>query len=207
MGYHITGLSSPSPVRHITSHLVPPRSLSLHPIYCGRSLERLWKSVKSKKKISAFSLQFIQRFINSSWYDRHEEPPSPQTITMIWSLIVSMYAVGGLFGAISIKFVSGMLGRWVRETFSPTVQRSSRWRRSFIRKKAVICNSLVAVVAAGIMLTSKGAKSYEMIIVARSLFGYSAGELYSVTTIANIMFLSAWSTSCHDLQVWGKAHI
>ena len=55
----------------------------------------------------------------------------------------------------------------------------------------MICNSLIAVVAAGIMLTSKGAKSYEMIIVARSLFGYSAGELYSVATMANIMFLSA----------------
>ncbi|XP_070759504.1 LOW QUALITY PROTEIN: solute carrier family 2 member 9, like 1 [Enoplosus armatus] len=108
-GYHITGLSSPSP--------------------------------------------YIQRFINSSWYDRYEEPPSPQTITMIWSLIVSMYAVGGLFGAVSIKFVSGRLGR----------------------KKAIIGNSFIAIAAAGIMLTSKSAKSYEMIIVARILYGYSAG--------------------------------
>ncbi|XP_035518265.1 solute carrier family 2 member 9, like 1 [Morone saxatilis] len=108
-GYHITGLSSPSP--------------------------------------------YIQRFINSSWYDRYEEPPPPQTITMIWSLIVSMYAVGGVFGAVSVKFVSGMLGR----------------------KKAMIFNSFIAIVAAGFMLTSKGAKSYEMIIVARILYGYSAG--------------------------------
>uniref|UniRef100_A0A3B4VI97 Solute carrier family 2, facilitated glucose transporter member 5 n=1 Tax=Seriola dumerili TaxID=41447 RepID=A0A3B4VI97_SERDU len=107
-GYHITGLSSPSP-------------------------------------------QFIQRFINSSWYDRYEEPPPAQTVTMIWSLIVSMYAVGGLFGAISVKFISGRLG-----------------------KKAMICNSFIAIVAAGIMLTSKVAKSYEMIIVARILYGYSS---------------------------------
>ncbi|XP_039652650.1 solute carrier family 2 member 9, like 1 isoform X1 [Perca fluviatilis] len=96
---------------------------------------------------------YIRRFINSSWYDRYEETPSPQTITMIWSLIVSMYAAGGLFGAVSVKLVSGMLGR----------------------KKVMICNSFIAIVAAGIMLTSKGAKSYEMIIVARILYGYSAG--------------------------------
>ncbi|XP_038551574.1 solute carrier family 2 member 9, like 1 [Micropterus salmoides] len=108
-GYHITGLSSPSP--------------------------------------------HIQRFINSSWFDRYEEPPPPQTTTMIWSLIVSMYAVGGLFGAVSVKLVSCMLGR----------------------KKAMICNSFIAIIAAGIMLTSKCARSYEMIIVARILYGYSAG--------------------------------
>ncbi|XP_029288184.1 solute carrier family 2 member 9, like 1 [Cottoperca gobio] len=108
-GYHITGLSSPSP--------------------------------------------YIQRFINSSWYDRYEEPPPPQTVTMIWSLIVSMYAVGGLFGAFCVKLISGTLGR----------------------KKAMICNSVISIVAATIMLISKGAKSYEMIIVARILFGFSAG--------------------------------
>lgn len=40
----------------------------------------------------------------------------------------------------------------------------------------MICNSIIAILAAGIMLTSKGAKSYEMIIVARILHGYSAGK-------------------------------
>ncbi|KAL3059076.1 hypothetical protein OYC64_011083 [Pagothenia borchgrevinki] len=108
-GYHITGLSSPSP--------------------------------------------YIQRFINSSWYDRYEEPPPPQTVTMIWSLIVSMYAVGGLFGAISVKLFSGRFGR----------------------KKAMISNSIISIAAAGVMLASKQAKSYEMIIVARILYGFSAG--------------------------------
>ncbi|XP_061639798.1 solute carrier family 2 member 9, like 1 isoform X2 [Phyllopteryx taeniolatus] len=86
-GYHITGLSSPSP--------------------------------------------FIQRFINNTWYERYAVPPAGHTVTIIWSLIVSMYAVGGIFGAVSIKCFSGLLGR----------------------KKAVICNSCIAIAAAGIMLT------------------------------------------------------
>uniref|UniRef100_A0A8D3CHF5 Solute carrier family 2, facilitated glucose transporter member 5 n=1 Tax=Scophthalmus maximus TaxID=52904 RepID=A0A8D3CHF5_SCOMX len=104
-GYHLTGLSSPSP--------------------------------------------YIQRFINSSWYDKYGEPPPAQTVTMIWSLIVSLFAVGGLFGAVSVKLISGRLGR----------------------KKAVILNNFIAIVAGGIMLTSKMANSYEMVIVARILHG------------------------------------
>ncbi|CAB1428114.1 unnamed protein product [Pleuronectes platessa] len=96
---------------------------------------------------------FIQRFINSSWYDRHDEPPPAQTVTMIWSLIVSLYAVGGLCGSVSVKFISGRMGR----------------------KKAVIFNSFLSMVAAGIMLTSKMANSFEMIIVARILYGFSSG--------------------------------
>ncbi|XP_031704948.1 solute carrier family 2 member 9, like 1 [Anarrhichthys ocellatus] len=96
---------------------------------------------------------YIQRFINSTWYHRYAEPPPPQTITIIWSLIVSMYAVGGFFGAFSVKLITGTLGR----------------------KKAMICTSFIAIVGAGIMLASKAAKSYEMIIVARILYGYSSG--------------------------------
>ncbi|XP_027857779.1 solute carrier family 2 member 9, like 1 [Xiphophorus couchianus] len=108
-GYHLTGLSSPSP--------------------------------------------HIQHFINSSWYDRYKESPGPEKVTLIWSLIISMYAVGGLFGAVSVKLFSRKLGR----------------------KRAMICNSLISVMGAVIMLTSKTAKSFEMIIVARMLYGYSAG--------------------------------
>ncbi|XP_041802041.1 solute carrier family 2 member 9, like 1 [Chelmon rostratus] len=107
---------------------------------------------------------YIQRFINSSWYDRYEEPPPPQTITMIWSLIVSLYPVGGLFGTISVKFVSTMLGR----------------------KKVMICSSFIVLAAAGIMLTSKSAKSYEMIIVARFLYGCSTGVAMST----HLMYLA-----------------
>uniref|UniRef100_A0A8C2X7G4 Solute carrier family 2, facilitated glucose transporter member 5 n=2 Tax=Cyclopterus lumpus TaxID=8103 RepID=A0A8C2X7G4_CYCLU len=96
---------------------------------------------------------YIQRFINSSWHHRYAEPPPPQTITVIWSLIVSLYAVGGLCGAVSVKWITGTVGR----------------------KKAMLCASCIAIVAAGITLASKGAKSYEMIIVARVLYGYSTG--------------------------------
>lgn len=104
---------------------------------------------------------YIQRFINSSWYNRYEELPPPQTITMIWSLIVSFFAFGGLCGTISVRFVSVLLGR----------------------KKMMICNSFIVIAAAGIVLTSKSAKSYEMIIVARFLYGCSTGVAMSTHLI------------------------
>ncbi|KAF7648396.1 hypothetical protein LDENG_00157660, partial [Lucifuga dentata] len=70
----------------------------------------------------------------------------------MWSAVVSMYAVGGLFGALCVKFMIGLLGT----------------------KKAIICNSFIAIIAAVIMVTSKYASSFEMIIVARFLQGVSA---------------------------------
>lgn len=40
----------------------------------------------------------------------------------------------------------------------------------------MICNSFVTIFAAGVMLSSRSAQSYEMVIVARILYGYAAGE-------------------------------
>ncbi|XP_056887269.1 solute carrier family 2 member 9, like 1 [Takifugu flavidus] len=96
---------------------------------------------------------FILSFINNSWSTRYEEALPPHMGTMIWSLIVSLYGIGALFGSLSINLVSGMLGR----------------------KMAVVCNACISIAAAGIMLASKAAGSYEMIIVARILYGFSAG--------------------------------
>ncbi|MED6243377.1 hypothetical protein ATANTOWER_019304 [Ataeniobius toweri] len=98
-GYHITGLSSPSPVRK------KAQFLSFMFLIFGLFVLSRYRLL--------ISSQYIQRFINSSWYDRYNEPPSPQKVTMIWSLIVSIYAVGGLFGAVSVKFFSQRLGRCV----------------------------------------------------------------------------------------------
>lgn len=42
---------------------------------------------------------------------------------------------------------------------------------------AAVCNGCICVAAGVIMLGSKAARSYEMIIVARILYGFSAGEI------------------------------
>lgn len=40
----------------------------------------------------------------------------------------------------------------------------------------MICNSFVNIFAAAVVLSSKSAQSYEMVIVARILYGYATGE-------------------------------
>ncbi|XP_029946744.1 solute carrier family 2, facilitated glucose transporter member 9-like [Salarias fasciatus] len=107
---------------------------------------------------------FIQSFINSSWYERWKEVPSPETVTLLWSFIVASFAIGGFCGCLCVKFITAIMGR----------------------KKGVICSGCIAVVAAVIMLSSKPAKSFEMIIVARILAGFSAGFGWSL----HIMYLS-----------------
>ncbi|XP_029946743.1 solute carrier family 2, facilitated glucose transporter member 9-like [Salarias fasciatus] len=107
---------------------------------------------------------FIQSFINSSWYERWKEIPPPETVTVLWSLIVASFAIGGFCGGFCVNFIARIMGR----------------------KKGVICSGCIAVVAAVIMLSSKPAKSFEMIIVARILAGFSAGFGWSF----HIIYLS-----------------
>uniref|UniRef100_A0A4W5KGP9 Solute carrier family 2 member 9, like 1 n=1 Tax=Hucho hucho TaxID=62062 RepID=A0A4W5KGP9_9TELE len=90
-------------------------------------------------------LQYIWSFVNSSWIGRYEETPPAQTVKLLWSAIVSMYAVGGLLGSMSVRCIAGRFGR----------------------KRAMIWNNVVSIVAAVIMFTSRGANSFEMILIAR----------------------------------------
>ena len=46
---------------------------------------------------------------------------------------------------------------------------------SFCRKKALLINNVVAIVAAVLMVLSRMAKSFEMILIGRFLYGYNVG--------------------------------
>uniref|UniRef100_A0AAY5EIU2 Solute carrier family 2 member 9, like 1 n=1 Tax=Electrophorus electricus TaxID=8005 RepID=A0AAY5EIU2_ELEEL len=97
--------------------------------------------------------QFIKEFINSSWTQRYGGAPGESTARMIWSAVVASYALGGLFGAISVRWVTNYLGR----------------------KRAMIWNNALNIVASVTMCTSKFANSFEMIMLSRFLFGFSSG--------------------------------
>lgn len=163
--------------------IISSSSCMLHQLSLSlQTLKPNLKLVSHWLQTTKCSLQYIKSFINSSWYDRYENPPPPKMATMIWSLMVSMYAVAGLCGALSVKLITGRLGRWVRDLkqcyFLYPDYTYMIWKDmcSLTRKKAMICNSFIAIVAGGLMLASKGAKSYEMVIVARILYGFSSGK-------------------------------
>ncbi|XP_017306280.1 solute carrier family 2 member 9, like 1 [Ictalurus punctatus] len=96
---------------------------------------------------------FIRRFINSSWTLRYGEAPGEETLTLIWGAVVTSYAIGGLIGAVSVGFVINHVGR----------------------KKAMIWNNALNIVALAIMMISKVVNSFEMIMLSRFLFGLTSG--------------------------------
>ncbi|KAL7843637.1 hypothetical protein AOLI_G00251490 [Acnodon oligacanthus] len=96
---------------------------------------------------------FIKSFINSSWTERYGEAPGENTVTFIWSSIASSYGFGGLFGSIIVRWITNHLGR----------------------KRAMIWNNAINVVALGTMIASRFANSFEMIMLSRFLFGFTSG--------------------------------
>ncbi|KAL1265661.1 hypothetical protein QQF64_003688 [Cirrhinus molitorella] len=96
---------------------------------------------------------YIQSFINSSWTYHYGDVPGEKTITFIWSAVVALYALGGLTGSLSVRYFTSHLGR----------------------KGTMLLNSGMTIVATVIMYISKPTYSFELILVARFLFGCGAG--------------------------------
>lgn len=53
--------------------------------------------------------QHVMNFINHTWMERYESAISEQLLTFLWSIIVSIFTIGGLVGAyvggtMSIKY-------------------------------------------------------------------------------------------------------
>ncbi|KAM6112010.1 solute carrier family 2, facilitated glucose transporter member 11-like [Pterocles gutturalis] len=95
----------------------------------------------------------IRKFINETWIERHGSPLHPETIMLLWSFIVSVYGIGGFLGSLCCGYLT------------------TKYRK----KKCQMCTNLIMLVAALFMAFSKTAKSFEMILVGRFLYGIGAG--------------------------------
>ncbi|XP_044206104.1 solute carrier family 2, facilitated glucose transporter member 11-like [Thunnus albacares] len=100
----------------------------------------------------------VQNFVNHTWMLRYGDPVDESTNQLIWSFIVAVLSLGAWIGAIH----SGSL---------PV---------TYGRKKTLLFNNVVAIVAALFMLFSRMAKSFEMILLGRFLYGYNVGLGLSV---------------------------
>ncbi|XP_037635573.1 solute carrier family 2, facilitated glucose transporter member 11-like [Sebastes umbrosus] len=100
----------------------------------------------------------VQSFVNHTWLWRYGAPVDESSNQLIWSFIVAVLSLGAWAGAVH----SGSL---------PVTHG---------RKKALLINNVVAMVAALLMLFSRMAKSFEMILLGRFLYGYNVGLGLSV---------------------------
>uniref|UniRef100_A0A8C3VBD9 Major facilitator superfamily (MFS) profile domain-containing protein n=1 Tax=Catharus ustulatus TaxID=91951 RepID=A0A8C3VBD9_CATUS len=88
----------------------------------------------------------IRKFINETWVDRHGSSLHPDTIMLLWSFIVSVYGIGGFLGSLCLLLVTCQM-----------------------------FTNLIMLAAALFMALSKTAKSFEMILVGRFLYGIGSG--------------------------------
>ncbi|XP_054709972.1 solute carrier family 2, facilitated glucose transporter member 1-like [Uloborus diversus] len=95
----------------------------------------------------------IQKFINESHNNQHEDPASEGTVTFIFSILVSIFCIGGMCGAFMTAFVAEKCGR----------------------KGGLLLNNIFVFCAAALIITSKTYQSYEMFIVGRFLIGFNSG--------------------------------
>lgn len=101
---------------------------------------------------------YIQTFINDSYTERWGSGLEITQVTLVWTLIVSAFSLGGLFGALLAGPLSIRLGR----------------------KNTLLLNNSFMFVSTVLVLTCKLARSYEMLIVARLLVGINSGVSMNV---------------------------
>ncbi|KAL4646518.1 solute carrier family 2, facilitated glucose transporter member 11-like [Arapaima gigas] len=95
----------------------------------------------------------ICRFINDTCLERWGVQLEAYQVTLVWSFVVSIFSLGGLAGSL----LAGPMA--VR----------------FGRKKSLLTNNVFLGLSSALALSSRVARSFEMIILARLLVGINAG--------------------------------
>ncbi|KAJ7329316.1 hypothetical protein JRQ81_015490 [Phrynocephalus forsythii] len=100
-----------------------------------------------------FTSPYVKKLINDTFLERYNAPVDEQMLTFLWSFIVSAFNIGGLLGSCISGYLSAKYGK----------------------KKCLMFSSILMLVAAAMSATSKTAKSFEMILVGRLLYGFCSG--------------------------------
>lgn len=96
---------------------------------------------------------YIKKFYNETWEQRYNQSITEESVTLLWTISVSIFAIGGLVGALIV---------------TPAV-------KYFGRKRTLLLNNVFAIVSAGLMAFSQLAGSLEMMILGRFIMGIDGG--------------------------------
>ncbi|NWX11772.1 GTR9 protein, partial [Aegotheles bennettii] len=114
----------------------------------------------------------IKAFYNATWSRRYGHGLAPGPLTLLYSLTVSIFALGGLVGSLLVGVLVEQYGR------NGTLSRST----------------LLVLLAGGFMGFSRELGSPEMVIIGRSITGLHSGRCYGTVLSP---FLRAWSRMAH----------
>uniref|UniRef100_A0A8C5DAE5 Major facilitator superfamily (MFS) profile domain-containing protein n=1 Tax=Gouania willdenowi TaxID=441366 RepID=A0A8C5DAE5_GOUWI len=90
-------------------------------------------------------------FYNETWMERYGEPVPAQTATLLWSFTVSIFAIGGLLGALCVSCLC-------------------------FRKGTLLLNNSFAIIAALLLSLGEMSRSFEMLIIGRLIMGVDSGS-------------------------------
>uniref|UniRef100_A0A8C2ZJ60 Solute carrier family 2 member 3a n=1 Tax=Cyclopterus lumpus TaxID=8103 RepID=A0A8C2ZJ60_CYCLU len=103
--------------------------------------------------------QKLRSFFNDTWVERYGTPISPGVCTIVWSVSVAIFSVGGMVGSFSVGVMANRFGR---------------------RRSMFLVNSL-AVIGGLLMGFSTICSSYEMVIAGRLVIGLFCGLFTGLT--------------------------
>ncbi|XP_008303260.1 solute carrier family 2, facilitated glucose transporter member 1-like [Stegastes partitus] len=103
--------------------------------------------------------QKLRSFFNDTWMERYGVPISSGVQTIVWSVAVAIFSVGGMVGSFSVGVMANRFGR---------------------RRSMFLVNSL-AVIGGLLMGFSTICSSYEMVIAGRLVIGLFCGLFTGLT--------------------------
>ncbi|CAG7820204.1 unnamed protein product [Allacma fusca] len=97
--------------------------------------------------------KLISQFINTTVHERTGSYLDEGTLGLKWSIVISIYCVGGVIGALLTGIIADKLGR----------------------KGGLLWNNVTVLIAAVLLGFAKAAGSYEMLIAGRFVIGFNNG--------------------------------
>ncbi|KAJ0054774.1 hypothetical protein NL108_001988, partial [Boleophthalmus pectinirostris] len=101
----------------------------------------------------------LRSFFNSTWMERYGEPIGQGVCTIVWSVSVAIFSVGGMVGSFSVGVMANRFGR----------------------RRSMFLVNVLAVIGGLLMGFSTICSSYEMVIAGRLVIGLFCGLFTGLT--------------------------
>ncbi|XP_024052681.2 solute carrier family 2, facilitated glucose transporter member 11-like [Terrapene carolina triunguis] len=132
------------------NHKLPSRTLFL--AVCAVGIGGTFQYGYNVSIINA-PTEHIHKFLNETWSSRYQTELNPSLLTLLWSVIASIFSLGGLCGAHIGGSMAIRLGR----------------------KGALLVNNFIAILASILMGISFPTGLFELLMVGRFLIGVNTG--------------------------------
>ncbi|KAJ0008739.1 hypothetical protein NQD34_016154 [Periophthalmus magnuspinnatus] len=105
--------------------------------------------------------KIIEQFFNNTWRARHNQSLPEHSLTLLWSLSVSIKDFGALLGSLGVKHLADSYGR----------------------RNSILIVNILSVVGTCLMFASKLSESFEVLIMGRLVFGLFCGLVMSLNPL------------------------